>query len=213
MSPRPISPRTRRIATMVSLAASAMTFLAACSDSPTAPAAPAAASPAATVLAPTAAPAHGKLDAPVLVNALTRATRLPVPLVGVAVIGPNGGTLEIKQAGLKVTFPKGLVTSTRVFWATALPGDIIAYDFGPSSDFGDKEVVIEQQLRGTSFAKLNGTELIQGAYFRSFDALRDVLGVAEVTELRPATVTYDKNAVRFGVTHFSGYMVSTGRTR
>ncbi|MGZ8414789.1 MAG: hypothetical protein ACXW05_18835 [Gemmatirosa sp.] len=211
MSPRPTSTPARRLATLATLGTAALTLLAAaCADAPSAPAA----STAATSLAPSALPAYGKHDGPrVVVDALTRNKPLEETLSDVAVIGPKGGTLEIKETGLKVTFPKGLVDAPTRFWVKALPGNIIAYDFGPSSDFGDQEVIIEQKLKGTSFESVKNVDAVKGAYFRDAAALNDGEGFAEVTELRPASVTFDKDRVRFGVTHFSGYMVSTGRRR
>ena len=54
---------------------------------------------------------------------------------------------------------------------------------------------------------------IEGAYFLAPSALNQTARTAEVAEFQPTTVASDRATIRFTVSHFSGYMLSSGRTR
>jgi hypothetical protein len=196
---------TARIRTAAGLALGTivLSLAAACADAPTAP--------ASAELQPGAAPAYARSGAPgVRVGALTRTVPLAQDITVEGMVTPGGGTITIAKAGLKVSFPKGAVRRPTRFYATALAGSIVAYDFGPSTVF-DKPVEVTQTLHGTALHKVRDPLALVGAYFTDGSKLNDAAGKAFVTEFARTTVDTRGSAVRMEVPHFSGWMVSTGR--
>ena len=211
-SPRPVrrtsgynvgagwTPRSLRRALALGLSAA----LAACtSESPTAPAAPQAqpslvsAPPSTTVL-----------------KALTREVPLSADLTVQSVIGAEGGTFAIPEAGLKVIVPAGAVSEPTVFTATALAGTMVAYEFGPHGSRFATALKVQQELRGTSWYKATNQLLTpEVGYFAERSDLNEGLGVGVVSEVLPTDIYVELTGskLRFDVWHFSGYMVSSGR--
>ncbi len=192
----------RRPTILAGLGLAALTGLAACADAPSSP-----------VRQPAAAPHYSAASSEaVLVDALTRDVPLAQSITVEGKVTPGGGVIEIPQAGLRVIFPAGLVRKPTTFWATARAGSIVAYDFGPSSVFA-KPVTVVQMLKGTSLWKVRDAGQLEGAYFPSETSLNDESEKAFVTEFTPTNVDLQNAKLSFDVSHFSGYMVSTGRTR
>ena len=123
------------------------------------------------------------------------------------VIGPDGGTISI-PAGIRITVPKGAVSSPVAFSVTRLAGKVVAYSFEPHGTTFAVPLLIEQPTLGTNLMKLPPVSSIEGAYFSE---LNQISGIGVVTEFEPTFVSADKAWIRFTVKHFSGYMVSTGR--
>lgn len=198
--------------------------LTACTEAPTAPAAPAP--------APTAS--LGKLTGKLLGTASTLTSTLTSTITSTttsltgtlvngllwsspvsetsasAVIGPKGGTVSIPN-GIRVVVPAGAVSSDVRFSVTRLPGIIVAYEFQPHGTTFAVPVKIEQPTGGTSLLGLLGvqpTRTVRGAYFAEKSLLDQLLGTAVVSEFRPASISADRQWIRFDVDHFSGYMVS-----
>jgi hypothetical protein len=195
----PLRGALRAFAPALALAVAGLTV--ACADGPGAPTAPVAAAPRHELLSP---------DAPV--DVLTRDVALDSAVTVTGKITNGGGSISIPEAGMTITFPAGLVKKPTQFWATARAGKVVAYDFGPSGTF-TQALTVTQKLQGTSLWKVKDPSAIQGAFYKDDRAINDAAEHAFVSELRPTEVDLQGNKVSFTVDHFSGYLMSTGRTR
>jgi hypothetical protein len=220
------STRSRLMTRFARLAAAAtlMVFAGACaSESPTMPTAPVAPAGADASLAKAASTTTnpgligdivgtvGDVLKKLLVPAVTRTTPLASDQTVTVTIGSEGGTFTV-PGGLKVTVPRGAVASRITFTATALKGDLVAYEFGPHGLKFAKPLVMEQDLRGTSaslLTKLTTSLLgLKAGYFADRADLDYRYKTAQVSELLPIKLNLDLNTARWEVWHFSGYMVS-----
>jgi hypothetical protein len=141
------------------------------------------------------------------VTALQRTTPLAKPITTSAYIGALGGKLAIPGAGLTVVVPPLALTSTKLITVTALAGSNVAYDFGPSGTKFLVPLVVTQDLRNTqakSGGLINPLSLFVG-YFP------DDKNILSVTELLNLNVNLLSQTAVFTVTHFSGYIVASGR--
>jgi hypothetical protein len=224
MSPRrhttPTSTHTRRLASLATLGAVALTVLAAaCADAPSAPR-------AAAIDAPTAARSSsllGGVVGGVIGGVVSTVTGVLTPVTGLqwakpataatvsGVIGAEGGSIAVPN-GARLIVPRGAVAGPVTFSITRLPGRIVAYDFQPHGLRFAVPAQIEQPIGNVDLRGV-ATSSIEGAYFESAAALDQSAGTAQVSEFRPTEVLIGRGVVRFTVDHFSGYMVSTGRTR
>jgi len=135
-------------------------------------------------------------------------------------VGPAGGVSRRDDVGLLIAVPLGALSSTKTITVTALKGSPVAYKFEPHGLVFNKKVVLTQDLRGTSAGGLLSglTSLIggllgsslQGAYF-STDRLEMSGDLAKVNELIPALLSTLTNTASFGIQHFSGYILASGR--
>lgn len=217
MSPRrftmPTPTRPRRLATLATLGATALTILAtACADAPTAPRPVATDAPSRGLLGVVGGVVDGVVSTVqgVLtpVNGLLWATPATAATVS-GVIGAEGGSIAIAN-GARLIVPRGAVAGPVTFSIARVPGRIVAYDFQPHGIRFAVPVQIEYSIAGL-VPRGASTSNIEGAYFENGAALDQVTGGAQVTEFRPTVVSPDRSVVRFTVEHFSGYMVSTGR--
>jgi hypothetical protein len=191
------------------LGAVAIVMLAGCADGPSAPAAP---------LAPSDAPSSGLLSSVLgavvgdLASVLQRPTALSAPVQATALIGSEGGTLTLPGTGLTLRVPAGAVRRPTQFSITAPAGRGIWYEFGPSGSKFDVPLVITQALPSTLLGGLLGGPKLDAVYFAD-GTLNEKTGTALAKEIIPITVNATGTLASFKVTHFSGYMVSTGRQR
>jgi hypothetical protein len=215
--PRPSWRRNiARVGTALGIAAliGSAAALSACSDAPTAapPSVRPTSAPNADLLGGTLTGITGTLTntTSTLLNGLlwlapatqTTATR---------VIGPAGGTFGIDK-GIKITVPKGAVSSNVTFSVTRLPGLIMAYDFQPHGIKFAVPLTIEQPTAGVNLLPLLDPSVkVTGAYYSDASLLNQLLGTVSVSELEPTVVASDKSSVTFTVQHFSGYVVAWGR--
>ena len=160
--------------------------------------------------APTAA--ESRLGAPVVMGAVTRYQPLTQDLTVTATIGSEGGSFALPEAGLTVTVPAGAVSEPVTFKATARRGAIVAYDFEPSGGFA-VPLEVTQDLYYTSWHHQADLTDVFAGYYTGPTALDDEQGEAEVSEVPPSTVDVEKCKVSFAVSHFSGYVIATGRDR
>jgi hypothetical protein len=156
-----------------------------------------------------AASADGSAD---VVRLLRRTDRLPESLSATGVIRPEGGHLQIGRAGLRVDFAAGAVSRPTRITVTAVGGRVVAYRFAPHGLVFSAPVTIRQSLRGTEAWK--DPELaaqLQGSYFDRLrvDASESFAGTLE---RRPGRLRDAGRLLEFTIEHFSGYMVSTGKT-
>lgn len=165
--------------------------------------------------APATAPAHvarAQLAAgPVVVPALTRDVPLARDSSVSALIGPRGGSFAIPGLGLRVVVPEGAVGGATRFTATARAGAIVAYDFGPSGSTFAVPLRVTQDLRGTSWWRLDSPEALEGAYYADDARLFDNEGTAAVSEFVATATESNRARVTLFVSHFSGYIIATGR--
>ena len=165
---------------------------------------------AAAPVGPAAAPdsANAALLGLLPVRGVTRTMPLAQDITVSAVIGSNGGTLTIPEAGLTLVVPAGAVSSDVTFTATALAGKIVAYDFEPHGTKFAVPLQFNQDLRKTNLLATVTTSRIDGAYFDDKSRLNQASGTAFVSEVRSATVNLLQFRASFPIDHFSGYLIS-----
>ena len=142
------------------------------------------------------------------VRGVTRAAPLAQNISVSAVIGSDGGTITIPDAGLTLVVPAGAVTSSTKFTATALAGRLVAYEFEPHGTKFAVPLQFTQDLRKVSLVDLGTAPVLDGAYFTDASRLSQTLGFAAASEVLPATVDLLRLQVGFPINHFSGYLVS-----
>ena len=142
------------------------------------------------------------------VRGVTRIIPLGQNISVSAVIGADGGTISIPDAGLTLIVPPGAVTSSTTFTATALAGRLAAYEFEPHGTKFAVPLRFTQDLKKLSLLGALTAPVLDGAYFTDTGKLNENLGRAAVTEILPATVDLLRLQVGFPINHFSGYLVS-----
>jgi hypothetical protein len=186
------------------LAATMLTALVGCVDSPTSPS---------TQLQVSNAK-DGKLLGELLgavtgllVPPLKRTTPLTSDVSWTFVAGPGGATSSNSTVGLTVSVPAGALATTTTIRVTAVAGSAVAYAFEPHLEFA-KGVTLTQSLRGTTAGLL---ALYSGAHFDGDRPTFTSGGLAIVDELVPALGGLLTHTVSFKVDHFSGWIVASGR--
>jgi hypothetical protein len=195
------------------LGALALLAAAACAGDPT-PLAPTAAPSAAVVVvsADHRSERAAAAAAPTAVQtALLREAPLAEDVTVSRAIGPAGGTLEIPAAGLRVYVLPGALHRTTTITATALEGDMVAYEFGPHGTRFAVPLILVQSTRGTNAASLPRGTVLQGGYFTGREMLDRGSKRARVAEVLPTFGVALDDAVAFNVWHFSGYLFGWGR--
>ncbi|MBC8086815.1 MAG: hypothetical protein H7Z40_06085 [Phycisphaerae bacterium] len=198
MKPTRFLPLVFRVSSMATLAA--LAFTTACSSD--------------SVLAPDVAPTHGLVgglvDALVPMKALTRDVALR-PITRSFTFTRSGGRIEIPEAGLRVDIPSDAIpTNSLTITVTVLPGKSVAYDFQPHGTRFRKPLEFRQDLEGTSWDDSGFKGTLNGGYFKDKSQLNLLNGVALLDELFPILIK--THEARFNIHHFSGYMVSSGRS-
>jgi hypothetical protein len=145
-----------------------------------------------------------------LAAGLTRKRGLASDLTVSAVIGPGGGSLEIPQVGFRMTVPPGAVSAPTVLTAKAVAGSLVAYEFGPHGMTFTAPVRISQDLGATAWTKVR-LAAIEAAYFATPSQLDLLRSEAVVDEFLPTSIDPLGRKAAFSITHFSGYMLSSGR--
>jgi hypothetical protein len=141
------------------------------------------------------------------VTVLQRLVPLSGDITSSAVIGIDGGSIAIPEAGFRLDVPKNALTVATTITVTAVQGSSTAYEFEPAGIVLNKRLVITQDLSVTAaIANLLGANLT-GAYFRSRDEISPT-GSAAVHELLPTSVDVLSGTVQFPIRHFSGYLVA-----
>ena len=175
-------------------------FLVACgADSTTAPNAPA-----------NVAPNSDLLGLSMLTKGLLRTTPLANDITVQATIGSAGGTISVPGTGFVLTVPRNAVTAPTAFSVTAKAGSIVAYEFEPHGKSFPVALGFDQSLNGTNYGLLSILSKVQLGYFANASQLDEKNGVAWVTELLPAILNLLSRNVHASISHFSGYMVSSG---
>lgn len=140
-------------------------------------------------------------------DALTRKTALSSDITVSMVIGKAGGRLTIPAAGFELTVPAGAVTSATVFTVTAIPGSLVAYEFGPHGLKFRVPLTARQDLSGTNWRPINLKPLVAG-YFLDLASLDQTNEKALLSEvIQGLTITQSKE-FHWQIEHFSGYVVA-----
>jgi hypothetical protein len=150
----------------------------------------------------------GTLTSLLTVDGLQRTTPLAAPITVSQVIGADGGTLAIPQAGVTVVVPKGALAQPTTITMTARAGSLVAYDFAPHGITFAKPLAFSQQLRGTN-ATLLSAPFLQLGYYSDPSLLTKVGGL--VSELLGGTLNTLTWTFTAPIPHFSGYIVTCGR--
>ncbi|HEY0931192.1 MAG TPA: hypothetical protein VGE27_14825 [Gemmatimonas sp.] len=146
------------------------------------------------------------------VTALLRITPLSAPITrSVTVNNATGGVLLVPETGLEVIIPAGaLPTSQMTITVKALAGRAVAYDFEPHGTQFVKPLQFRQSLGLTLYTLLPIKPVLAGGYFANANQVNTATGRSTLNEVINASVV--GGTVRFNIQHFSGYMVSTGRS-
>jgi hypothetical protein len=167
-------------------------------------------SDAVTPTAPSAAggPSAGLLSSVLQLSLLQRLLPLGQSYSAAATIGPAGGTLRLREAGMTITFPAGAVAAPVNVRATALAGSNVAYTFEPHGLVFQKDPTITQDLGVTELVRqLLSPPTLAGGYFTDESQISG--SYANVVETRAATVSLLQLKMSFTIHHFSGYAVTT----
>ena len=123
----------------------------------------------------------------------------------------DGGTLDIPELGFTLVVPANALPSrTLKISVTSLAGSMVAYDFEPHGTVFKRPLVFTQKLTGTNWLLvLLAGKSLSGAYFKNTEQVDTKNCKAMVDEKYNALIF--NGFVSFSITHFSGYMVSTGR--
>lgn len=122
-------------------------------------------------------------------------------------IGPKGGTIELKESGLKITVPEGALFFPIDITVSRVDNDDIAYEFQPHGLIFMRPLTFSQDLKDTEFDGIKSLGSLQGAYFKDVSQFsRFGAWINELMQVR-----LKGNRVEMDIWHFSGYMMSTGR--
>lgn len=154
----------------------------------------------------------GALSTLVSALTLTRDNAVSAGVVRSFTFTQKGGTIDLrKETGLRIDVPEGAIPgSTLTITVTALAGNAVAYDFQPHGTVFLKPLAFRQDLSNTSWDKLTFKGVVMGGYFKDPAQIDLLHGTALLDELFP--VTFNSKEITFEVKHFSGYMVSSGRS-
>ena len=143
--------------------------------------------------------------------ALTRDAELLTAYGASALIDSIGGVIEVREAGLRVTVPAGAVSGPTRITVTALPGSLVAYEFQPHGIVFQVPITVRQDLGGTNWFRLSNHSQMEAGYFPDASSIDAATGLVQVREFIPTVIDVNSRKAQFQVSHFSGYMLSTGR--
>lgn len=206
--------RIARVVTAIGIAAFAG-GLAACADAPMSPSADAS---AAASLSQHRGPGAGvgynvPLASPEIIEGVKRTTSLDAPVVATFDVGRAGGHMALPGTGLTVVVPPSALDEPTRITVTALPGDLLAYEFQPHGITFRKPLQMMQDLRGTNWQLRGPAPTLDVGYFPTPEGVDAAAGTAVVHEFLPAALDARGAVVQFDVHHFSGYIVAWGRKR
>ncbi len=189
-------PRARPSSFFRALILSATTLaVGACSDLPTAPTAELQVAPQAGLVDGLLGVVGGvvKVVGNVLSPVLGRSEPLRRDEVVSRWIGRDGGTIELPNAGLTVTIPRGALSSTTRITVTAPAGDLLGYEFAPHGLQFNRPVTLTQEVTRRQLA-----EGLEAMYFDG-----DLQPTVQVLEVLP--VSASRLTATWHIEHFSGY--------
>ena len=150
-----------------------------------------------------------ELAAPVLATSLERRQALADTVAAAFTVTKDGGTFTVPGTGLTIWVQANTVSAEFPLTVKALPGKVVAYEFGPSGTRFPKSLIMIQDLKGTNYnARTNAT--FEAGYFGSLGDLDAAAGTALIKERLQSTFDAESGHFYFAVNHFSGYMVAWG---
>lgn len=178
---------------------------ASCGDQPS-PTAPA------SVSGPASSNLLGLLSGATSVRVVNRNTPLTAPQTATTTIGLLGGRLSLPGAGLTIVVPALAVRSGTRITVTALPGRAVAYEFQPHGLRFLLPLIATQDLANTDAVKSGLlSQNLLAAYFENSSDINLLDGTALVSELLGSTLNLVSKKMVFGIPHFSGWLIATGR--
>jgi hypothetical protein len=141
---------------------------------------------------------------------LLRATPLAKSVTRRLTVGPTGGTFPVAGTGLTIVAPANAVRETLTITVTAYAGKMVAYDFQPHGTVFARPLVLMQDIATTGYGALAARAGVEAGYFADPAQLDLANNSAAVNEF--LAVSADARTLSFNVQHFSGYMLSSGRT-
>lgn len=132
--------------------------------------------------------------------------------------GQKGGSLKIPEAGFHLSIsPEALPPGSApvTITVTALAGDEVAYQFSPHGLVFAKEkgLAVTQDLSVTMMDGHSGQTLFEAVYFEDELDIDAGAGTVLYKEKFETTQTASGQRLHWRIPHFSGYAISTGRTR
>ena len=146
-----------------------------------------------------------------LIPPVERTTPLAQDITWSFTVGPAGASSSNSASGLKISVPSNAVSTSTTITVTALAGAPVAYRFEPHGLVFARKVTLTQNLRGTTADGLLSSTLLSGAYFATDELELGADGLADVTEIIPASINLLTRKASFPIEHFSGYILASGR--
>jgi hypothetical protein len=128
-----------------------------------------------------------------------------------AIIGAEGGMLQLPTAGAYLWVPPGAVSAPTTFSITARSGKAAAYDFQPAGAVFNIPLVLIQDRSVLNGAAPSGFDSGALAYFGNDADVDPTTGDAIGSQVRLPLSFSTPQFLAFPVWHFSGYIVSWGR--
>jgi hypothetical protein len=157
----------------------------------------------------------GEISANVLPGAerlawgLSRTTPLTKELRASARFTSKGGTLTIKELGVTLTVPMGAIPrDTMTITMTAIAGGLVAYDLQPHGTVFRKSLTLSHKLKGATYDPARDGRF--GGYFTDRSKIDHKARKIRIAESVAPTIA--NGSFSYSISHFSGWMVSTGFT-
>jgi hypothetical protein len=150
-----------------------------------------------------------ELTTPVVAQSLERRQALADTISASFVVTKDGGQFTVPGTGLTVWVQANTVSGDFPLTVKALPGKVVAYEFGPSGSKFPKSLIMIQDLKGTNYNARSGATFDAG-YFSSLGDVDATLGTALIKERLQNYFDAESGNFYFAVNHFSGYMVAWG---
>lgn len=124
-----------------------------------------------------------------------------------------GGNYTLPGTGLRIIIPGGALRGKGfTLTVTAIAGPMIAYSFEPHGTVFALPLMMTQDMSATSYSRLQNKAAVEVGYFADRSKLDLARNQALISEFLPAAPDWTGHHLRFQVRHFSGYMMSSGRT-
>lgn len=126
-------------------------------------------------------------------------------------VDQNGGLYQLPGSGLYIYVPPGAVDGPITLTATAVNGRMMAYEFGPHGTHFNVPLQMYQDLGEASLPPGLDLSKFEVGYFTDKSKLNAQAQQASISEFIPTAIEFSGQYVRFDVSHFSGYVIATGR--
>ena len=149
----------------------------------------------------------GLLSGLLEMQVLSRKVPLDRDVTASEMIGSEGGTIVIPEAGFTLVVPKDAVSAKTKFTVTALAGKAVAYEMGPHGLRFARSLSARQDLTVTTYTGGLFNPL-KGAYFTDKELLDQSGLTALVAEVLNGVTNPLTKTFTFPIDHFSGYVVA-----